>query len=358
MKPKTLILMVIAVTCGLGASYMTSQLLAERSQPEAPPEMPKVTVLVAKRPLSPGTLLKNPEEDFTTKQFEKGQEPANALADVNQVRGERLKRSLRVGDYVSKDDLVDKNGSSIADDLPQGMRAIGLPVNQLVSASGFANLPGSHVDILWTGRGNTPDSNFTKVLLEDVKILAADTTDRVDDKKWVVASVVTVALSVEDSLLASIAMDTGKMSFLLRNSIDQRPVEVEKKTLVDVVRPRKKAETEEGEIAEAPGGKGGRGSLEGIPDVPGSERKADGPAPPAVELPLIHKLVIHNGGVPTTAKYEVDRKTKEVVSTDISAPEPAQRPAVQQQPPAGQQQPQPAAPAGSSGKGPAQGSGQ
>ena len=30
MKPKTLILMVVAVTCGLGASYMTSRLLAER----------------------------------------------------------------------------------------------------------------------------------------------------------------------------------------------------------------------------------------------------------------------------------------------------------------------------------------
>ncbi len=32
MKPKTMILMVVAVVCGLGASYMTSRLLADRSR--------------------------------------------------------------------------------------------------------------------------------------------------------------------------------------------------------------------------------------------------------------------------------------------------------------------------------------
>jgi pilus assembly protein CpaB len=349
MKPKTMILMVVAVTCGLGASYMTSQLLADRQQEQPEQQaVPKVTVLVAKRPLSPGTLFKTPEEDFQPKQFDKGQEPANALTDVGQLKGERLKRSLRVGDYVSKDDLVDKNGSSLADDLPKGMRAIGLPVNQLVSASGFASLPGSHVDILWTARGNSGDSNFTKVLLENVKILAADTTDRVDDKKWVVASVVTVALSVEDALLASIAMDTGKVSFLLRNSIDDQPVDVEKVTLNDVVKPRKKLESEEGEGADGAGrtGKGGgKGSIEGIPDLPSDgPKRADASPVPPIEVPLTHKLTIHNGPTPTTAKFELDKKTKAVVSTDITAPEPAHRPTVQQ-PPAGSTPPTPPAPA-------------
>ena len=40
MKPKTIILMVVAVSCGLAASYMTSRLLADR--PEAPPDEEKV----------------------------------------------------------------------------------------------------------------------------------------------------------------------------------------------------------------------------------------------------------------------------------------------------------------------------
>ena len=33
MKPKTMILMVVAVVCGLAASYMTSRLLADKAPP-------------------------------------------------------------------------------------------------------------------------------------------------------------------------------------------------------------------------------------------------------------------------------------------------------------------------------------
>jgi Flp pilus assembly protein CpaB len=225
------------------------------------------------------------------------------------------------------------------------MRAIGLPVNQLVAASGFASLPGSHVDILWTMRGNTPETNFTKVLLENVKILAADTNERKpEDKNWVIASVVTVALSVEDALLASIAMDTGKVSFLLRSSTDDQKVEMEKKTLVDVVRPRAQKETDDGgDIPESTGKPGSsRAGVEGIPDVPGAERKADA-APPEIAPPKTHTLTIHNGGTPIRTKFVLDKEGKEVVSTDVSETERV-RPAVQQPPAVVGQQPQ--APAG------------
>ena len=46
MKPKTMILMVVAVCCGLGASYITSKLLAERNNKGD--SEPTVPVLVAK----------------------------------------------------------------------------------------------------------------------------------------------------------------------------------------------------------------------------------------------------------------------------------------------------------------------
>jgi Flp pilus assembly protein CpaB len=361
MKPKTMILMVVAVTCGLGASYMTSQLLAERAQPDvqAPSTEEKVSVLVARKPLSVGTIFKNPDDDFQIKLFVRGQEPANALTDTVQLKGERLKRSLRVGDYVSKDDLVDKAHPGLAEELPDGMRAIGLPVNQLVAAGGFASLPGSYVDILWTARGSSARDTFTNVLLEKVKILAADTNDtRPEDKKWVLASVITVALSSEDALLASIAMETGSLRFLLRNHSDSKLLEVSKKTLEDVLKvnqSKKKSDEDDG-----PDGAGKTRSgvpTELVPDVEG--KKGDPSAPLTVEPPLWHKLTIHNGSAPTTAKFELDRKTKEVVSTDVTAPEPPPRPTVQQQPPAGSNPPAPPAPPapGGNGKGPPQRSG-
>src|SRR5262245_49741266 len=103
MKPKTMIVMVVAITCGLGASYMTSQLLAERSQPAE--EQEKVSVLVAKKNIDMGTLIKDPQGFFEEKQYIKGQEPSDAVTSMDQLKGRQLKRSRRTGDWVSEEDL-------------------------------------------------------------------------------------------------------------------------------------------------------------------------------------------------------------------------------------------------------------
>ena len=72
MKPKTLILLGVAIACGLGASYMTSRLLAERQSDDEP----KITVLVARKALNMGEPIKAPEELFQEKKFTRGDEPA------------------------------------------------------------------------------------------------------------------------------------------------------------------------------------------------------------------------------------------------------------------------------------------
>ena len=85
MKPKTMILMVVAIACGLGASYMTSRLLADRNQ-----SVEKVTILVAKNMLNQGDWIKAPEELFVEKQFAKGDEPKLAITELDKLRGQQL----------------------------------------------------------------------------------------------------------------------------------------------------------------------------------------------------------------------------------------------------------------------------
>src|SRR5436190_1989622 len=85
MKPKTMILMVVAIVCGLGASYMTSRLLAERDdkpQQETPQEIPKVKILVAKTNLDHGAAIKNPQEMFVEKTIPQEGAPKDALTDT------------------------------------------------------------------------------------------------------------------------------------------------------------------------------------------------------------------------------------------------------------------------------------
>src|SRR5262249_2499247 len=153
------------------------------------------------------------------------------------------------------------------------------------------------------------------------------------------------------------AMETGALRFLLRNHNDNKAIEVSKRTLEDVLKVNQsKKKSDEDDGTDSAGKPRGGVPTELVPDV--ESKKGDQPAPLAVEPPLWHKLTIHKGPAPTTAKFELDRKTKEVVSRDVTAQDPPPRPAVQQQPPqqtpSGSNPPAPPAPPtpGGNGKGP------
>src|SRR5437870_1641944 len=119
MKPKTLILMVVAVVCGLAASYMTSRLLAERSTGKD--EDDKVTVLVAKQNLAIGTRIAEPEKYFMEKAYVRGEEPKKALRSFDQVKDRRLNKSLTAEQFVAAEDLYDKNSEGLAAVMPAGI---------------------------------------------------------------------------------------------------------------------------------------------------------------------------------------------------------------------------------------------
>src|SRR5256714_12160905 len=125
MKPKTLILMVVAVTCGLGASYMTSRLLAERQ----PDDTEKATFLVAKKNLDMGLTIKKVEDYFEDKKVAKGDEPKNAIVESKDLLARVLKRSLRSGDFVTGEDLLSDKDTGLSSIMAQGYRAIGIKVN-------------------------------------------------------------------------------------------------------------------------------------------------------------------------------------------------------------------------------------
>ncbi len=254
MKPKTMILMVVAVVCGLGASYMTSRLLAERDdKPAEAAVVEKVTLLVAKKNLEIHTpFKKKPEDFFKEKQFTLEDAPKDALKpeDIAKLKDKYLKRGLRKDDHILPDDVVD-NPLALKD-LPVGMRAIGIPVNAAISASGWANLPGSHVDIFWTRqRGGSEKDTFAKLLLEDVIVLAADTNDKGNGTGAMLANVVTVALHVDNAMKLSLAMDTGTLRLVLRNLDDKSSSERSQVTMDELMKSYASKKAESVALAEA-----------------------------------------------------------------------------------------------------------
>jgi pilus assembly protein CpaB len=342
MKPKTLILMFVAVGCGLAASFMTSKLLAERSSKEQA-EVEKVKILVAKKNLSLGTLIKNPEDLFEERQFTKGEEPKRAIRDFEQLKDKRLNKPITAEQFVSADDLMDKGGEGLAALMAKGMRAFGVKVNQETTAGGFV-LPNSRVDVVWVKRGGDNDSQ-SKIILQNVLVLAVDTMPvRPEDKQAVVASTVTLALRPEQVELLSLASEQGSLRLVLRSFDDEEIVRT------TGISPKSIAKGGESVDASPKDDSTPHTAVvpTRVPDVPapaaptGTEVAEKTPEPPPAP-PKVHVLTIYNGDAVTRAQFQLDDKDQPTgVQIEKSQPEatPARKPEAPAAAPA-----QPAAPA-------------
>jgi pilus assembly protein CpaB len=219
MKPKTMILMVVAVACGLGASYMTSKLLADRGKTAPPVET--VPVLVAKIRVPSWQPLKEPEKFFEIKQYPEDVAPKKAIGDLEKVKDQRLRNFLEEGKPLTQDDLVNKDQMGLEVQLQPGQRATALKVNAEQVIGGFI-LPGCHVDVVCTMREG---EKATKLILQNMLVLAADAVDTKNpDTKTILAQTVTLAASPEESARLALASSLGELRLWLRNPGDQERI--------------------------------------------------------------------------------------------------------------------------------------
>ena len=216
MKPKTMILMVIAVGCGLGASYMTSKLLADRS---AVPTEEMVPVLMAKVKVPGWTPIKEPEKYFEVKMLPASAVSKSSLKSFDEVKDQRLNKPLDAERAALQGDLLSKEQQSLADSLAPGMRAIAVKVTAESVAGGFV-LPGTRVDVVCTTRNSDPTA---KVFLQGMLVLAVDTqSDRDTAVKSIIGQTVTMAASPEEATRLSLASSVGELRLLPKGNGDTK----------------------------------------------------------------------------------------------------------------------------------------
>lgn len=375
MRPKTLILMVVAIACGLVASFMTQRAISNRQPQEMAPEE-KVAVLVARYNLAQGISTKDPEKHFTVKLFTKGEEPKKAIRALyepsqaldevavklyEQVKDRRLNKPLVAEQFVSAEDLLEQQNAGLAAVMARGMRALGVKVDTSAVAGGFV-LPNSRVDVVWVQRRGENDST-ARVLLQNVLVLAVGTvSQRPEDKQALLENTVTLAVTPEQAEKLSLASEMGTLRLILRAFGDE---EIAKTTGVDP-KSLAKANSDPGsdtpveveEPAVAP--KANAVWVNRIPDLP----KPAGSATPAVDAggktdvavaavdpTRVHVLTIHNGESIKRVKFalndqrEVDETTREEIQRRTELP--VIQPGAAVAPPAGavpSAAPQPSAP--------------
>jgi pilus assembly protein CpaB len=305
MKPKTLVLMFVAIGCGLAASYMTSRVIAERNADQG--EVEKISVLVAKKNMGLGTLIKNPETMFEEKFFVKGEEPKKAIRMFDQLKDKRLNKPVAAEQFVTDEDLIDKSSGSLEAVVQPGMRAIGLKVNVESSGGGFV-MPHSRVDLVHVVKNEKETTS--KIIMQNVLVLAVDQSAvKPEDKNSFVPQTVTVEVTPSQAEALSLAQDIGSIKLILRGFGD------EEKVLTHGINPKSIGSAQEkGEETEDTGpAKESPRLASKIPDVPGEE------AVPEVKAPLIkmHVLTIHMGDTFSRHSFPLNANNEVIIEEEL-----------------------------------------
>lgn len=208
MKQKNLILMVVAIGCGLVAAFLTTQINARG------PKVEQVEVIVAAKDLAVGTMFTKSEMPklITKKMVPKDSLPPIFINDENELLDKRLSAPVQA-EQIFDPKYLSTRGVII---LPDGMDMVSLPMNIVHAAAGFVG-PGSHVDIL--ASLHLKNRLIAFPLLIDMQILAVDTKTQYDEKgAFKSLSSVSLAVTQEQALLLALAKERGcKMELLLRH---------------------------------------------------------------------------------------------------------------------------------------------
>jgi pilus assembly protein CpaB len=224
MKPKTLVLMLIAVSCGLVASFMTSRYLSAGQQ--APKEDNKVRVLVAKKKISGYTRLTD-AEIFEERLFDQNVVPKDAVSDFEAVKGRVLKVGLGEGKMLAESDLVDPTQSSPTWKLNPGELAMSVKVNADTAGAGFL-MPGDRVDVQATiVRTSSPNEKpFSKFILQNIEVLAVgQDVQQPDGTIYKEPNRVLLRVTHKQAEELALYQDTGNLRLLPRRHDDPTHVD-------------------------------------------------------------------------------------------------------------------------------------
>lgn len=148
-------------------------------------------------------------------------------------------RPIASGDAVTEAKLKPKSGAPgsgfMTYVVPQGHRAVTVAVNEVAGVAGFLT-PNDRVDVIvTTPLPNNDKESISKIMLENVPILATGQVTDQKEGKPVVVPTVTLDLVPEDAEKLVLSSSKGSLQLLLRNIADSNRIETKGATIGKVL---------------------------------------------------------------------------------------------------------------------------
>ncbi len=151
--------------------------------------------------------------------------PPGSFTDPGPVIGAFVKSSFVKNEPIvsSKLFMGQKTAGVLPLLIPAGMRAMSVPVDDVSDISGFV-LPRAHVDVLVAMRSGNGQQPISKVVLQDVEVLAVAQEIEGNKDKPKLVKVVTVLVTPLEAERLALASREGQLHLALRNYNDNKIV--------------------------------------------------------------------------------------------------------------------------------------
>ena len=220
---RTVVVMTIAVVTAALASF--GVYMAIQRMPVQRVEVGTVKVVVAAEPLLVGTPVRR--EQLKIADWPVKNQVPGAFADPNDVIDRGVNETVGENEPVTTRKVASKEaGVGLSPIVPQGMRAMSIRVNDVISVAGYV-MPGTRVDLMVTVRDDNPNDGNTEAMartvLSNILVLTANTrtdTEKGKDGKPQPSTVVTLAVLPEDAEKIALAQAEGALALTLRNALD------------------------------------------------------------------------------------------------------------------------------------------
>jgi pilus assembly protein CpaB len=215
MKTQNIIILWVSIALGFGclicgglvASYLTSQLIAQRNK--------RVMVFVAKHNYPNGTAITDPQQMFELQSILEMDAPPFVVTELEELRDRTLTHDIHEGEpavHFHLERTQDVLKSMLVDEIDPGKRTIEVKTK---ARRGFIK-PGSRVDVIFTKADGVakPES---KILLQNILVRAVEreVPDGMRNLE-LVPLVVYLDVTPEDALVLAPMKEKGSITLVLR----------------------------------------------------------------------------------------------------------------------------------------------
>jgi pilus assembly protein CpaB len=223
MRPKSLLLLVLALGCGLVASIGISQVL-ERNRNQSG-DVETAPIYVAVHNINLGDPID--ASMVALQEWPKDRIPPGAVSQLDDLKGRRPRTAIIQGEPILDGKLL-KPGqlSDPITSIPKGFRLKTISVDATKSAAGLLS-PGDRVDIqvfVKLGNHNGTDNAKSKVILQNIRVFAVDQTvqrSRDGGDEHTIAKTISLLLTPEQATKMNLAEHMGEISLIPRNPDDE-----------------------------------------------------------------------------------------------------------------------------------------